>query len=269
MSSIPPRPSTLSSARQSALQFDPQSQPVVPSQPLAALKPGSMSLDFIAAAFNRSVSWEVEPLFRASFKRPGMVPEGMRRAAVFMPLVVRGEQLNVLFTRRAAHLYDHAGQICFPGGRIEASDKDAVAAALRETHEEIGVAPEYIRLFGTQPGYVTTTRFAMTPVIGQLKPGFTVTPDASEVAEVFEVPLSVLMDPQQHRLHHVSSASEPGHYYFSISWNSYFIWGATAAVIRNFYHYLAAAQAQVVQPEQILSGDRAGVDERGQPFQDR
>src|SRR5690606_20111232 len=94
--------------------------------------------------------------------------------------------LHVLFTRRASHLYDHAGQISFPGGRIEASDRDAIAAALRETYEEIGVGPQFIQLIGTQPSYLTSTRFTMKPVIGQILPGFTITPDLTEVAEVFE-----------------------------------------------------------------------------------
>lgn len=236
------RPQPIVQPRTSAADFDPKIQPVVSTEILQPLLPESLELDFIRQAFKLPVRWQVEPLFTNSFQRDVDAYGTLRRAAVFMPLVQRPSGLHVIFTRRAAHLYDHAGQICFPGGRIEATDRDEIAAALRETHEEIGVGPEYIQLIGTQPDYVTTTRFTMKPVIGSLKPGFTVTPDRSEVAEVFEVPLSVLLDPRQHRLHQAQIPGGAERYYFSITWKSYFIWGATAALIRNFYHYLAAAQ---------------------------
>src|SRR5690606_23404814 len=110
-----------------------------------------------------------------------------------------------------------------------------IAAALRETYEEIGVGPEFIRCIGTQPGFLTSTRFTMKPVIGQILPGFTLVPNTSEVAEVFEVPLSVLMDTTLHRLHRANLPGGGHRFYFSITWQSYFIWGATAALIRNFY----------------------------------
>lgn len=223
--------------------FDPVIQPVVSTQVLKPLLPESLQLEFIRDAFKLPLNWQVEPVFKNSFQPDFQDNSALRRAAVFVPLVQRPSGLHVVFTRRADHLHDHAGQISFPGGRIEPSDRDEIAAALRETHEEIGISPEYIQLFGTQPVYNTSTRFTMKPVFGALKPGFTVTFDLSEVAEVFEVPLSVLMDPSQHRLHEASIDGLGEHrYYFSISWQSYFIWGATAAVIRNFYHFLAAAQ---------------------------
>lgn len=224
-------------------EFDPMIQPVVSTQVLTPLLPESLELEFIRHAFKLPVDWQVEPIFKRSFHTdfPDDLQQ-LRRAAVFVPLVQRPSGLHVVFTRRADHLYDHAGQISFPGGRIEPTDQDEIAAALRETHEEIGIGPEYIQLIGTQPSYITSTQFTMKPVIGALKPGFTVTPDLSEVAEVFEVPLSVLLDPSQHRLHYAQVGKGEDRYYFSISWQSYFIWGATAALIRNFYHYLAAAQ---------------------------
>lgn len=223
-------------------EFDPTIQPVVSTQVLAPLLPESLELDFIRQAFKLPVDWNVEPLFKQSFHADLQSDQALRRAAVFVPLVQRPSGLHVVFTRRADHLYDHAGQVSFPGGRIEPTDQDEVAAALRETHEEIGIEPQYIQLFGTHPSYITSTQFTMKPVIGVLKPGFTLKPDLSEVAEVFEVPLSVLLDPNQHRLHYAQIGKGEDRYYFSISWQSYFIWGATAALIRNFYHYLAAAQ---------------------------
>lgn len=225
--------------------FDPMVQPIVASQVLRPLSAESLQLDFIRQAFGHSIHWQVEPIFNGSFDKAFTNRPDIIQAAVFFPLIQRPSGLQVLFTRRASHLYDHAGQISFPGGRIEASDRDAIAAALRETYEEIGVAPQFIQLLGTHPSYLTSTRFTMKPVIGQILPGFTITPDLTEVAEVFEVPLSVLMDTSVHRLHKAQLPDGGHRYYFSITWQSYFIWGATAALIRNFYHYLAAAQAEL------------------------
>ncbi|SHG86247.1 8-oxo-dGTP pyrophosphatase MutT, NUDIX family [Pollutimonas bauzanensis] len=224
--------------------FDPQAQPVVQSEILPPLSEASIQLDFICSAFACPVEWQVEPVFSDSFQADFPDSQDAIRAAVLFPLVQRPSGLHVLFTRRASHLHDHAGQISFPGGRIEPTDRDAMSAALRETYEEIGVPPDFIELIGTQPSFLTSTRFTMKPIIGLIRPGFTITPDVTEVAEVFEVPLSVLMDTRLHRLHE-AQLPEGGHrYYFSMTWHSYFIWGATAALIRNFYHYLAAAQAK-------------------------
>lgn len=225
--------------------FDPQSQPVVPADMLAPLSQDSIQLDFICSAFGRSIDWKVEPIFTEAFSADLLLPTDVVQAAVFVALVQRPSGLHVLFTKRASHLYDHAGQICFPGGRIEHTDRDAIAAALRETYEEIGVAPEFIQLIGTQPSFLTSTRFTMKPVIGLIRPGFTITPDSTEVAEVFEVPLSVLMDPRLHRLHQANLPGGGHRFYFSITWQSYFIWGATAALIRNIYHYLSAAELKI------------------------
>ena len=222
--------------------FDPQIQPVLPCTPLPALPPECLQLDYIRQAFQQPVDWQVEPLFAQAFALSGDVYAQARQAAVLMPLVQRASGLQVLFTRRAAHLHHHAGQISFPGGRIESFDHGPVAAALRETHEEIGVDAQFVQVIGTQPTLLTTTRFLMTPVIGELLPGFQVRADAAEVAEVFEVPLAVLLDPAHHVLHRMESSLGHGRCYFAIPWKSHFIWGATAILIRNFYHFLAASQ---------------------------
>ncbi len=224
--------------------FDPLEQPVVPTEVLPSLLESSTELGFICSAFSRQVDWQVEPVFRDSFQTEYQHQDGVTQAAVLFPLVERPAGLNVIFTRRASHLYNHAGQISFPGGRIEVFDHDAIAAALRETNEEIGVPPNLVKLIGIQPAYLTSTKFTMTPVIGVIRPGFTINADPTEVAEVFEVPLSVLMDTSRHRLHRAQLPAGGHRYYFSITWKSYFIWGATAALIRNFYHYLAAAQGK-------------------------
>lgn len=226
--------------------FDPQTQPIVPlSDILLPLNNATLELDFIQKAFTSPVDWQVEPVFTESFQADTLDLIGIVQAAVFVPLVQRPDGLHLLFTRRASHLYDHAGQICFPGGRIESTDQDAVAAALRETQEEIGVTSDYIQLIGTQPGFLTSTRFTMKPVIGYVRPGFIIRPDLTEVAEVFEVPLSFLMDPANHFLHRAHLPDGGHRFYFSMPWKNYFIWGATAALIRNFYHFLSAAQSKL------------------------
>jgi len=231
-------------AGQRTAGFDPQAQPVVSvCNSLSALRPETLQLDFIRHAFRRAVTWQVEPMFTESFKVDAQAPQaGIVRAAVCLPLVQRPDGLALILTRRSPWLPDHAGQIAFPGGRIAASDATPVATALRETFEEIGVAPEFIQILGTQPGFLTSTCFAMKPVVAYLSPGFILHPDASEVAEVFEVPLSFLMNPAHHLLHRAELPDGSHRYYFSIHWHDYFIWGATAAVLRNLYHYLSAAE---------------------------
>jgi len=224
--------------------FDPEAQPVVPSEPLAPLSAQTLNLNFIRQAFVQPSSWQVEPLFEDVFDAGNLNLQGIARAAVFVPLVEREAGLHVLFTRRTAHLSHHAGQISFPGGRIDAQDADATAAALRETHEEIGVAPQFARVLGTHPSLLTGTRFVVTPVVGVLRAGFQIQANQHEVAEVFEVPLSVLTHPSSYQLHRAELPGENYRFYFSISWRSYFIWGATAALLRNFHRFLLAAQEQ-------------------------
>src|SRR5690606_3020817 len=170
--------------------FDPLIQPVVESHALPRLDDATMQLEFIRGAFSRQFHWQVEPMFQESFRPeihqyPDVVP-----AAVFFPLVQRASGLHVLLTRRASHLYDHAGPLAFRGGRIEDTDEDAIAAVLRQTNEEIVGGSDYVRVIGTHPGFLPSTRFTMVPVIGHILPGSTENPDASEVAEVFEEQLS-------------------------------------------------------------------------------
>jgi len=162
-------------------------------------------------------------------------------AAVLMPLVRRDEGLSLLLTRRTDHLRDHAGQISFPGGRVEPEDDGPVATALRETQEEIGLPREFIRVLGQLPVYSTVTAFQVTPVVALVEPGFTLTLDAFEVAEAFEVPLAFLMNPANHR-HHRFEFGGAERRFLSMPWQGpereYFIWGATAAMLRNLYRLL-------------------------------
>jgi 8-oxo-dGTP pyrophosphatase MutT (NUDIX family) len=160
-----------------------------------------------------------------------------RAAAVLVPLVPRDDGLRVLLTERQPHLRSHAGQVAFPGGRIDDSDHGPVAAALRETHEETGIGPDYVEPLGFLDTYLTSTNFRVMPVVGLLRPGFTVMPQEAEVADVFEVPFSFLMDPAHHERH---SRDWQGklRYYYAMPWEGHYIWGATAGMIRNLYSLL-------------------------------
>ena len=166
-----------------------------------------------------------------------------RDASVLVPLVQRDHGLHVLLTRRTDHLHDHAGQISFPGGRKDPEDADVVATALRETEEEIGLAREHIEVVGQLPIYTTVTHYRVTPVVALVQPPFSLTLDSFEVAEAFEVPLSFLMNPAHHRRHEVSF-EQMTRQFLSMPWQEgareFFIWGATAAMLRNLYGFLAA-----------------------------
>ena len=171
--------------------------------------------------------------------RPGA--DTLKPASVLVPIVMRDEELTVLFTRRTAHLRDHSGQVSFPGGRSEAHDATPAATALREAREEIGLEPGRVELLGCLPEYHTRTGFRVTPVVGLVAPPFELAPDAFEVEEVFEVPLSFLLDPAHHERHAREFQGRTVHY-FAISWRDYYIWGATAGMLVNFYRYLASAR---------------------------
>jgi len=171
-----------------------------------------------------------------------------KAASVLVPLVERPEGVNVLLTRRTDHLKDHAGQISFPGGRQEEHDADVVAAALREAQEEIGLAPESVEVIGTLPVYSTVSAFQVTPVIALVQPPLMLALDAFEVAEAFEVPLPFLMDPHHHQRHRFEFDGQ-ARQFLSMPWQGtdasgeprrYFIWGATAAMLRNLYRFLRA-----------------------------
>ena len=167
-------------------------------------------------------------------------------ASVLLPLVEREEGLSLLLTRRTDHLRDHAGQISFPGGRREPEDADAAATALRETEEEIGLMRQYIEIIGTLPHYTTVTNFVVTPVVALVAPGFDLAPDPFEVAEAFEVPLAFLMNPAHHQRHALEWQPGDRREFLAMPWHPpgrpqpHFIWGATAAMLRNFYRFLSA-----------------------------
>ena len=162
------------------------------------------------------------------------VGETPKPAAVLVPLVPRAGGLHMLLTQRQPHLARHAGQVAFPGGRVDLTDPGPLAAALRETEEETGIAPGFVEPLGFLDTYLTSTNYRVVPVVGIVRPGFTLQPDPGEVADVFEVPLGFLMDPARHERH---SRDWQGklRYYYAMPWQGRYIWGATAGMIRNLY----------------------------------
>jgi 8-oxo-dGTP pyrophosphatase MutT (NUDIX family) len=171
--------------------------------------------------------------------RARIIPEGVvpRPAAVLVPLVPREGELHMLLTQRQPHLRRHAGQIAFPGGRIDDTDLNPVAAALRETEEETGITPAFVEPLGFLDTYLTGTSYRVVPVVGIVRPGFTVTPHVGEVADVFEVPLSFLMNPRHHERHSRQYEGQE-RFYYAMPWQGRYIWGATAGMIRNLYQTL-------------------------------
>lgn len=161
-------------------------------------------------------------------------------AAVLVPLVARDGGLTVLLTQRTDHLARHAGQVAFPGGRIDEGDGGAVDAALREAEEETGLAREFVDPIGFLDTYLTSTAYAVVPVVGLVRPGFTLKLHDGEVADVFEVPLPFLMDPAHHERHSRDWQGKR-RYYYAMPWRDRYIWGATAGMIRNLYSLLYAS----------------------------
>ncbi|HEV2335466.1 MAG TPA: CoA pyrophosphatase [Stellaceae bacterium] len=175
---------------------------------------------------------------------PGLNPTvtppstALRPAAVLVPLVEHAGGMTVLLTQRTAHLSAHAGQISFPGGRIEEDDPDAVAAALRETEEEVGLPRERVSIVGRLDTYVTGTGFEITPIVGIVAPPFALAIDPYEVAEAFEVPLAFILDSSNHqRIERTVGALR--RCFFVLPYEGRNIWGATAGILVNLAEVLA------------------------------
>lgn len=164
-------------------------------------------------------------------------------AAVLVPIILHPGQPSVLLTQRTAHLRDHAGQISFPGGRMEAEDSGPVDAALREAEEEIGLAPRHVEVVGFLPEYRTGTGFNVTPVVGFVTPPFDLRLDAFEVAEAFEVPLAFLLDAANHQEHEIHWRGRLRRYH-AMPYGDRFIWGATAGMIVSLCRRLALLAPQ-------------------------
>lgn len=194
--------------------------------------------DFALKTLIRDRLWAQPNLAPATAWRDGrLAPPDPVPAAVLVPLVERPEGLTVLLTRRASHLAHHPGQISFPGGRLEAMDEDAVGAALRETEEEIGLARAAVEVVGFLPDHLVISGYRVTPVVGFVQPRFDVRLDATEVAEVFEMPLRFLFDTRNH-VRRVREFAGESIELTDLPYGGYHIWGATAGMLMTFWRVL-------------------------------
>jgi 8-oxo-dGTP pyrophosphatase MutT (NUDIX family) len=219
------------------VDFDPAFLPLqVRGDPVPAEQ---LTATALRRRFAAPPAWQPEIVADA---RLAQLQEPPREAAVLIPLVMHASGPTVLLTRRTAHLQDHPGQISFPGGGIEQRDRDAIAAALREAEEEVGLRAESVEVLGALPRYATATGYVVTPVVGLVAPGFALEIDAFEVEEVFDPPLAFLMNPANHERRLIEFGGVRRTFYAMPyeAGRRYFIWGATAAMLRNLYHLLRA-----------------------------
>jgi 8-oxo-dGTP pyrophosphatase MutT (NUDIX family) len=174
---------------------------------------------------------------------PEMKPEGagpLVKAAVLVALVERPEGLSVLLTRRASSLRRHSGQVAFPGGRIDPGETPW-QAALREAEEEIALDRRHVTLVGQSTPYRTGTGYVVTPVVGFVPPGLTLTPSPAEVAHIFETPFGYLMNPANHERRHYDLPDGQRRHFYAMTWEDELIWGATAGMLRALYDRLYGA----------------------------
>jgi 8-oxo-dGTP pyrophosphatase MutT (NUDIX family) len=234
MSTSPKSSGPLSNAQAAALHTI---DPAAYNSGLEAVR--GLTADGLRARFKVEREWQREMLGDQQFADMREAAGGdYRRAAVLVP-VVAGDELSVLLTRRTPHLKNHAGQVSFPGGRAEDSDADAIDTALREATEEVGLARERVEVVGILPNYYTVTRYEVTPVVALVHPPFELKPDPGEVDLAFQVPLSFILDPANHQKR---SREWEGRerFFYAMPYEGHFIWGATAAMLRNFYHFMRA-----------------------------
>ena len=182
-----------------------------------------------------------EPVYGDEGARPER--ESLPPASVLVPIVAHEAALTMLFTRRAAHLRDHSGQVSFPGGRAAPCDPSPEATALRESHEEIGLERARVELLGRLPEYRTRTGFRITPVVGVVAPPLGLRPDANEVEEIFEVPLDFLLDPANYQRQSREWQGEL-RWFFAMPYERHYIWGATAGMLVNFARHLSQGSSR-------------------------
>ena len=171
------------------------------------------------------------------WRRAGV--KAIKPAAVLVPVIDRGEP-TVLLTMRTADLASHAGQVAFPGGKIEPADESPIAAAMREAREETGLPPTLIEPIGYLDLYLTFSGFRILPAVARVKPDFTLTPNPTEVTETFEVPLKFLMSPANHQ-RKTRDWNGLARDYYAIPFENRYIWGITAGILRNLYERVYAA----------------------------
>lgn len=250
------------------LGFDPQAAALEPHPAEPVLPEQALSFSHLDAVFaRRRAHWQAHQaaLGRPTRDLPHWAPEMLQdrrrprvpvtretatRASVLIALAhqdAHDERMELVLTQRTADLSSHAGQVSFPGGRAEAHDASPQATALREAQEEIGLAPGQVEIWGEMPEYLTATGFLVTPVIGRITSTPSFSKDVREVAEIFQVPLAFAMNPANHQRRVIPADQSPTGEtirFFAIPYGNFFIWGATAAMLRNLYRLLAAAWAE-------------------------
>ena len=200
--------------------------------------PDRLTADWIRTRFADPPFWRPELRFDKPLQTAKNPPIP---ASVLIPIVSRDEGLSMLMTQRTDHLHDHPGQVSFPGGREDEADASPFETALREAEEEIGLHRRHVDIIGTLPHYVTASGYRVTPVVSIVQPPFSIAPEPFEVADVFEVPLSYLMAGANHRLVTADFPQGLGRRtFYAIPYDKYFIWGATAGMLRNLFHFLRA-----------------------------
>ncbi|WP_334188623.1 CoA pyrophosphatase [Noviherbaspirillum sp.] len=224
--------------RLSKLIFDPESLPVASVAGEPALPDERLSADWLRSRFATPPGWTPESTDEHWLRKSDASPVP---AAVLLPIVIREDGPTMLLTQRTAHLHDHAGQVSLPGGRVDRTDSSATDTALRETEEEVGLHRRHIEVVGTLPDYFTGTGFRITPVVALVQPPFELQADTFEVAEIFEVPLAFLMNGQNHQRRIIELPDGAGcRTFYSMPYGRFFIWGATAGMLRNLFHFLRA-----------------------------
>ena len=223
--------------------FDPETAPITGTASGIALPRERLTVERLRAAFAARRPWAPERSdeSRKPRLRPGA--SGLVPASVLVPIVVRDSGPTMLLTERTAHLNDHAGQVSFPGGSAEATDIDVVDTALRESEEEIGLARDRVEVLGRLPDYPTITGFNVAPIVALVFPPFTLQLDPFEVAEAFEVPLEFLFDPANQQRREIEIDRQVRHF-LAMPYGPHFVWGATAAMLRNLYLFLVAQMGE-------------------------
>ncbi|RZI40666.1 CoA pyrophosphatase [Herbaspirillum sp. HC18] len=221
----------------SKLISDPEAIPIESLAGEAAVAPERLTESWLHERFANPPAWQPE-----TFEERLMRPQASEPtpASVLMPIVVRDDGLTLLLTQRTAHLNDHAGQVSLPGGRMDEADTSAIDTALRETEEEVGLHRRHIDVLGTLPEYFTGTGFRVTPVVSLVQPPFDLRADPFEVAEIFEVPLAFLMNGGNHQRRSIDVPGVGRRTFYSMPYDRFFIWGATAGMLRNLFHFLRA-----------------------------
>jgi 8-oxo-dGTP pyrophosphatase MutT (NUDIX family) len=216
------------------------------SKPISKTEPAAIGAEEFFARARTRLDFDVPP----GLYDPNIVPasgdpgtdkmleiiareQPVRPAAVLIPIIDRPEP-TVLLTQRSAHLNDHAGQIAFPGGKIDAIDDSPLGAALREAEEEVGLSREFVQAVGYLDLYATGFGFRILPTVARVRPGFELTINHSEVDDAFEVPLSFLMNPANHQVHSKEFRGME-RFYYAMPFAERYIWGATAGILRVLY----------------------------------